>query len=524
MNRSLFLGLGLALLAALALRCALPEVRPLHNDEGVNAVKFARLWTGGGYEYDPNEHHGPTLPYFTLALGRLTGARDLDAFTDTRLRLVDVAFGVGLILLLPLVADGLGRRATLWAALFLALSPAMVFYSRYYIHEMLLVAFSALAGGAAWRYWRTRQPAWALLAGAGAGLMHATKETFVLSLAAAAFALVLNWVWARWVQAGAQAGKPFRFKPAPLAVGLAAWAAVWCLLFSSFLSNPAGPTDSVRTYLPWLSRAGGASPHIHPWHFYLDRLLWFHPPKGPFWTEAGIAGLALLGAGAAFGRKHLVEGEAALVRFLAVYTCALAAAYALIAYKTPWCLLSFWHPAILLAGVGAAVALRWAASRTARLAVLGLLAAGSGHLAFQSWRATVPFASSPRNPYVYAQTLPDAMGLVEQVKALAGVQGAKTNLLVKVMAPEGDYWPLPWYLREFTQIGWWEKLPPDPYAPVMIVAAGFHAGLDENKTHQMPSYYEFRPGVFFELYVATNLWRGYIEHRPPPKKSGGENE
>ena len=44
----------------------------------------------------------------------------------------------------------------------------------------------------------------------------------------------------------------------------------------------------------------------------------------------------------------------AFVRFLALYTFALAAAYSLIAYKTPWCLLSFWHGMILLAGVGAA--------------------------------------------------------------------------------------------------------------------------------------------------------------------------
>jgi predicted membrane-bound mannosyltransferase len=38
----------------------------------------------------------------------------------------------------------LGRAETLWAALYLAISPAMVFYSRYYIHEMLLVFFTAV--------------------------------------------------------------------------------------------------------------------------------------------------------------------------------------------------------------------------------------------------------------------------------------------------------------------------------------------------------------------------------------------
>ena len=65
---------------------------------------------------------------------------------------VPVAFGVGLILLLALLADGLSRAALCWAAFFTAISPAMVFYSRYFIHEMLLVFFTlvALAGG--WRW------------------------------------------------------------------------------------------------------------------------------------------------------------------------------------------------------------------------------------------------------------------------------------------------------------------------------------------------------------------------------------
>ena len=87
----------------------------------------------------------------------------------------------------------------------------MVFYSRYFIHEMLLVFFSFLALAAGWRYWRSRKLGWALLAGAGLGLMHATKETFVITLAAAALALALNRAWNRWLDASGSAGQ----SPAP---------------------------------------------------------------------------------------------------------------------------------------------------------------------------------------------------------------------------------------------------------------------------------------------------------------------
>ncbi len=490
--------------------------RPMHNDEAVNGIKFGQLWDHGGYKYDPNEHHGPALYYATLLVNRLTGApKDFDVFSESRLRFTTVIFGVGLILLLPLVADGLGRKATGWAALFTAVSPAIVFYSRYYIHEVLLVFFTFLALAAGWRYWRSRKLGWALLAGAGVGLMDATKETFVITLAVAALALICNHLWNRWLDAAAPPAKPPRLNSKHLVAAVAVWLAVAVVLFSSFFTNAAGPLDSVRTYLPWLHRAEGASPHIHPWYFYLHRLLWFHVAKGPVWTEALILVLALLGARAAFVRQGLADAHASFVRFLAFYTFGLTAAYTLIPYKTPWCLLSFWHTMILLAGVGAVWLLRRARQRLVRIALGMVVLAGAGHLAWQAWLANTTYAASQLNPYVYAQTSPDILKLVHQVESLARVDPQGRLMLVKVMAPDGDYWPLPWYLRNLKQVGWWDAVPADPYAPVMIVSSKFQAALDEKKTHVMVGYFQLRPQVFFELYVEVHLWQSWLERNPP---------
>src|ERR1044071_7295927 len=192
MNRRLILVWLFIFAVALGLRWPKLNERPMHNDEAVNAIKFGELWEHGRYQYDPNEHHGPSLLYATDALAVLTRAPDFDHFSEQRLRWVTVLFGLGLICLLPLLADGLGPMGTLWAALFTAASPAFVFYSRYFIHEMLLVFFTFLALVASWRYWRSRKLGWVLLAGAALGLMDATKETFVITLAAAAIALALN--------------------------------------------------------------------------------------------------------------------------------------------------------------------------------------------------------------------------------------------------------------------------------------------------------------------------------------------
>ncbi len=534
----------LAVAGALALRVPQLAVRPLHNDEAINATKLAALWEKGEYRYDPYEYHGPTLYYSSLpflwlsgaitsdgrAGGPLPAARDKagggayegahPAFSDGKLRIVTVAFGVGLILLLLLMADGLGPLAAVWAAIFLAVSPAMVFYSRYFIHEMLLVFFTLLTLAAGWRYAQSRKVAWAALTGAGVGLMFATKETFVLTLAAMAFALVATWFWNGWRarRLGTAAASVPRstWRPAFRHVLLAVIVAggVWLVLFSSFFTNASGLVDSVKTYLPWLHRAGGASPHIHPWNFYLERLVWFHPPKSPVWSEALILLLAAVGGWVAFSNNPALRAQPNFARFLTFYTLALTGIYTLISYKTPWCLLNFWLGMILLAGIGAAALFRLCRSTLTKLLLVTALSVGVGHLGAQAWRAAVTQAANPRNPYVYAQTREGGRQLVARVEAVARV-AAGPDTVVKVIAPE-SYWPLPWYLRSFKRLGWWDKMPADPYAPIVLVSAKLDALLDEksNKAWIMTGYYELRPGVYFELYVERGLWEKFVATLP----------
>lgn len=551
MNRWLGPGLLLALLAgALALRLPALDARPMHNDEGINALKLRALWLHGRYAYDPHEFHGPALYYAALPFVWLSPARNFDELSETTLRLTTVAFGVALILLLPLLGDGLGRFGTFAAGALLAVSPAMVFYSRYFIHEMALVCFTLLALGGAWRWWQTRRAAWAALAGAGVGLMFATKETFVLTLAALALAVVLTFFLER--RRGTRAKDAARGHPRPrqpaasltvsagegvrasaseeggdpaqpphwdarrflphAAVALAAAFAVWLVLFSSFFTNPHGLLDSVLTYDAWLHRAGGASPHIHPWHEYLHRLLWFQAPRGPVWTEGFILLLAGVGALAGLSGRGLGEGPRLLARFLAVYSFALLGIYSAIAYKTPWCLLNFWLGFVLLAGMGAGVLWTSLRPRVLRGALAVILLAGAVHLGWQAWRAGFVMPADRRNPYVYAQTSEGVLELTEIVERLATVHPASHAMVVKVISRE-SYWPLPWYLRRFGNVGWWDELPDDPFAPVILVGARLRAGLDEKSggKWRMTGYHELRPGVFLELYVEEGLWRRYVE-------------
>ena len=111
MTKGFSLWLLLAALLALGLRTVQLDSRPMHNDEAVNAIKFRNLWDGAGYRYDPVEFHGPTLAYSTLVWEKLTLAGNFARFSEARLRSLTALFGVGLVLLLFLVSDGLGPKA-----------------------------------------------------------------------------------------------------------------------------------------------------------------------------------------------------------------------------------------------------------------------------------------------------------------------------------------------------------------------------------------------------------------------------
>jgi predicted membrane-bound mannosyltransferase len=139
---------------------------------------------------------------------------------------------------------------------------------------------------------------------------------------------------------------------------------------------------------------------------------------------------------------------------------------------------------------------------------------GLGHLGGQAWEASVDYAANRGNPYVYAQTSPNILELVDKVTALANVSPEGRHLLIKVIAPEDDYWPLPWYLRRFNHVGWWGQVPTDPFAPLTIISTRLEANLSDAKSHVRTSIFELRPGAFFTLYVEADLWKAYLDKKP----------
>ena len=127
---------GLVTAIATFLRFFWLDLKPLHHDEGVNGFFLTNLVRDGVYKYDPANYHGPTLYYIALPFVKLFGLETIP------IRVSVAIFGVLTVVLALYLKRYIGRVGSLFAALFLALSPGMVFISRYSIHEIFFVFLS----------------------------------------------------------------------------------------------------------------------------------------------------------------------------------------------------------------------------------------------------------------------------------------------------------------------------------------------------------------------------------------------
>jgi len=508
------------LLFAWALRTDHPAKRPMHTDEAVHAAKFGALLEHHRYHYDPYEYHGPTLNYFTLIPARLRGQRNLVQVDEATLRVVPAFFGV--LLLLTFLAFGreLNGTALVIALLLSAVSPAMVFYSRYYIQEMLLICFSsaALAGG--WRFANDGRASWAVFTGAAMGLMHATKETSLIAFFALALSLLVVFVFDRSRFAAVRNRDGLKNTALLAAVALL----VSGLFYSSFGSHPAGMLDALKSIQTYLHRAVGLhQAHLHPWYYYFKVLLFNHAPGRPLWSEAAVVLLSLYSFYLIFFRRSRAPS---LLLYLGTYTLVLAIVYSALSYKTPWSMLGFYQPMILLAGFAAARIAQALPGKTWRLVGLVVVACVAGHLLWQTRLQNSKYDCDPSNPYVYGHTGGDVFKIVERIRQLAEAHPLGKEVFIEIVCTADDYWPLPWYLRDFTNVGYWNQVELNAPLAELVVAGPDQEQAVLHKVYETPppgernlyvpmfdEYVELRPGVELRGYVTNALWKRWLRSR-----------
>lgn len=476
-----WLPLALVVLAAGWLRMHDLGRRPMHADEANQAVKLGELLDAGHYAFDPRDHHGPTLYYAAVPVAWIRGERSLASLTEPTVRLVPAFFGTLTVLLVAALAAPLGRWPALAAALFTAVAPPAVYYSRYFVQETLLLAFVLAAFLAARSWWRTGQTRWALATGACLGLAQATKASAPLFLAAGLLGL-----WAA------------RPGPAPACPGrAAAWAlgaalATAALLYSSFGTHLAGLRDALLVYGHAVTRFGTAAAptgHEKAWWYYLELFGW-QRTGGLLWHQGALGLLALGGLAVACVRRD------AFLRGLAVYAVAVTATLSAFSYKTPWHAIHLVPAAALLAAAALASLGRLATGSRVALAC-ALLATGT--LFQQAWRAAFLRPADQRNPYAYVHSSPDVLKF--RPLALAAREG-RPDGAIRVISEE--YWPLPWYLRGLPRVGY-HLQPPSDCDGTLVVASLSQAEAVRARLHgpYRESLLGLRPGVLLVVFTPS---------------------
>jgi uncharacterized protein (TIGR03663 family) len=436
-----------------------------HHDESIHAYAAIRLLKEGFYKYDP-VYHGPVQYFAVTAVfaissvagkvaGLLTGfaaAKTWDGTSDFTARLAPALGGVALTAMAILLRRRFGRRAAFAAGALCALSPNILYYTRFCRDDVW--SLLGTAGLFLWldEYFASRRVRDICLASLSAAVAFASKENFYVLLALMVPSLAIAWmepgrgldVWNRlrrlidWLEENSTA----------VLGALLLFFVSSELLYTVFLVHPESGNPAFDAISYWwgqhrMERVGG------PKTFYLPRLLQY---------EFAILVPALAYVVARWKRLSFAE------RFVAGWGVSSLAMYAYLGEKAGWLLVHQVLPFLPLAGVA------WA-----RLADKGpgwRLAGAATAFASVVTSLTLSFVYPVLTPNsrkaestIQVQTCPEMLGIVDEILR-AGRAGEMPAAIVSGEAG----WPLSWYVRS-APVNW---QPPtgELHPPVVVCDEG----------------------------------------------------
>ena len=437
----------LIFILTIILRFSQLDLKLFHHDEAIHSWFAFDLLTKGTWVYDPS-YHGPFLYYVTAGMFSLFGASDLVA------RLLPALFGT---LLVPLVycvyrLEYITKAQTLLVALFIALSPDMVYFSRFLRHDIFMLFFTFLLLVALLYYFDRKQTRYIIIAAiATAGALACKEEMPIILLIFITF-----FGFALWKK---RITLPPQWKN-DLLIGLFLTAGLLVALYSAFGMHPetlVGQNFQINTtgwYQAidhWVSmheqqRLGG------PWYYYVPLYLLYEVPIfllaiiGTIQFLLKDTSLTLAGRRVKnwlkFRRFELSTADLATTSLtqirtpratteksdfffqLCIYWMILTMAfYAYVGEKVPWLLIHQLLPMCFVA----AYKLNW---QKIAFALIGCI-----FLILMTWH--VAFIPTDINePIIQVQNSEDMRGVMNLIDA--------SN---HVVVASKDYWPLPWYYR-----------------------------------------------------------------------------
>jgi predicted membrane-bound mannosyltransferase len=161
-------------------------------------------------------------------------------------------------------------------------------------------------------------------------------------------------------------------------------------------------------------------------------------------------------------------------------------------------------PLALIAGYAIQTLYEFDGGRLRLVSAVMLVAIGGG--TYQTIDLNFFNYDTDRKPYVYvyAHSTRPTLDLVNEIERIAKTEaGAQTG--ISIISP--DYWPLPWYLRDYTRVGYFGRMAATT-EPIVIanehqkaeVEAAFGELYEQVMSREPGGSFELRPGVKLLLY------------------------
>lgn len=425
---------------ALALRVYDISARPFHSDEGVNFGFLDDITATGHYPYSHANYHGPLFFYLAYAFHALFGDSELS------LRSTSIFASVlSLLALLPL-ASVLSKRFVIIAWLLFTISASHVFHSRYFIHEMLLLAGTGCAAVGVFCWLARNRVASLYYIAVGLIIVVTTKETWIISAAAVGVAaLTIS-------QPRGDFNKLLSQRSAVVLALLATYI-VSLAVYSACFTWFGGIVQAGLAIPQWLGRGVGDKGHFKPFLYYLRTVI---AQTEPWLLLAPICAVGFeLRRAVSLGWKGLQTPESITdraLRFFLVWSLLATIVYSAVPYKTPWLVINLTYPLTLLFAL--LLDKLWGViPPLGALALAGISVVSLGSTAIYNYSklpialaADSPIRPHPygrENPYSYVHT---SQGMRDFIADLQRYWSKVPN--ARVLIGVNAYWPIPYYLND----------------------------------------------------------------------------
>ena len=402
------------IILALVSKLIFLDLRPLHHDEGVNYFFVKKIITGQGFSYDPTNYHGPFY-FFLLALSFI-----ILGVSEFSLRFPAALAGIFLIATV-LFLNFKDKINNYKLAILLILSPSLLYYSRYSIHESWFILFSFFSLYFLNKVIEEKTLEKLPFLAVFLGFAFITKETAIILLFAFFIIILFNIKEIKKIS--------FKKEKDILIISAVIFILIWIIFFTSFLTNLQGLSDSIKTFQPWTSTGIEGKGHEKPIYYFLKLIIKY---EFPFFILS-IAGVYL------YFKKEIKENNKRekieknlFIKNSIIWFLVFLIIYSLIPYKTPWLVINITLPMILLSA--------YALEKIKFKKIIFIISIIYLLLTSIYLNFIIPWQS--QNELAYVHTDKNILNLVNEIN-LNAAPDSKILILAK------DYWPLPFYLDKY---------------------------------------------------------------------------